>query len=226
MPLWNARWSGIEWEEKMHMKIQWLVAFITFSITVSSADGQLMTIDPFVGDESENFDENSAGFYGELGIFIGLPEGARGGEPNGLMIPAFLTSSSTFLGSQILARSAPHFSHVTGPVEFVFFSPIRQFGAYVATNSGADGGLVEFFDADDALIGTMPLDVTFITGIAEYTWNGWESDIGFSRVRITSNGVLEGFLGFDDMEMSTVPAPGASLLLLLAAGAKRRRRQR
>ncbi len=40
----------------MHSTIQWLVAFMTISITVSSVDGQLMTIDPFVGEESENFD--------------------------------------------------------------------------------------------------------------------------------------------------------------------------
>jgi hypothetical protein len=48
-----------------------------------------------------------------------------------------------------------------------------------------------------------------------WVWNGRESTVGIGRVEVTGNGTLQGFLWFDDMEMTTVPAPG---VLALAGG--------
>ncbi len=112
------------------------------------------------------------------------------------------------------------------PVDFFFETPASQFGGYIATNGGADGGIVEFFGVNDQLIATTSLDVLFLPGTAPYSWNGWVSSDPITHVRITGNGVLEGFLGFDDMQVTYfVPAPGAAVLLLPVVLAGRRRRR-
>lgn len=204
-----------------------LVALIgvTTVCMAHSVFADIVAVDPFEGDASETFESATLGFHEALDIFLLDPNLI--GEHAGQMVPAFITSASSFMGSTITARTGGLFAHMTGPVEFVFNEPVEQFGGYVATNSGESGGLVEFFDADDALLGTASLDVTFATGSAAYAWNGWRSDAAFSRVRITSNGVLGGFLGFDDLEVMAVavPAPGCIVLLAFGLATGRRRRR-
>ncbi|NNF44649.1 MAG: hypothetical protein HKO59_11145 [Phycisphaerales bacterium] len=199
------------------------IGLVALGATAASAvAGVLDPIGPFVGDASEDFESFTLGAGPSIDIFFNE---TVVGEPLGSVAPVFVTSGSSFLGSTISAHTGLRFAHTTSPVEFTFFEPIRQFGGYVATNSGSDGGTVEFFDADDELIGTMPLDVTFTIPSAAYTWNGWSSSVPFTRVRITGNGVLEGFLGYDDMQLSFVPgAPCVGLLVVAAIGRRRRRR--
>ncbi len=111
---------------------------------------------------------------------------------------------------------------------FTFPTPIQQFGGYLATNGGSSGGMVQFFDVQDQLIATLPLNVTFTPGSAPYTWNGWFSTVAFSKVHISSNSAPGGLLGFDDLQASAVPAPGALICMTVAAalGTRRRRRPR
>jgi hypothetical protein len=93
------------------------------------------------------------------------------------------------------------------------------------TNGGADGGIVEFFGVNDQPLASVPLDVLFQPGTAPYTWNGWISSDPLTHVRITGNGVLQAFLGFDDMQVTYyVPGPGAAALLLPVFLRGRRRR--
>ncbi len=192
----------------------WVVSLVPAA--VAPAGFGLEVIGPFNGDASESFEGFPFGGSSSLPIFGGA----------GFMQPAFITSASTFMGSTISAHSPIRFSHVTGPVQFTFAEPIEAFGGYIATNSGASGGTVELYGLDDQLIDVVALDVTFVPGPAPYTWNGWLSDVPITRVRFSSNGVLNGFLGFDDLEVSfVIPAPGGALLLLPGALVTRRRRR-
>jgi hypothetical protein len=192
-----------------------------------SAFAQVMEVDPFAGEWIEGFETILPGGYSDLPVL----------QPNsdaegllGTMTFAFVTSGSIFAGSTVVGHNSLLFAHSTSPFEISFSTPIQQFGAYLATNSGASGGTVRFFDANDQLIATMPLDVTFAQGIAPYTWNGWSSAVPFTRMTISSNGLLQGFLGIDDMQAIVVPAPAASLIGLLMLtvgfGARRCGRQR
>ncbi len=97
------------------------------------------------------------------------------------------------------AHSGALFGHATAPVDFTCDAAVVQFGGYFATNGGADGGLVEFFDRQDQLIAAVPLDATFQA--------------------------INGFVGYDDMEGTfNVPgAPAALLLLRVMVPAGRRR---
>jgi hypothetical protein len=201
-----------------------LAAPLITMLVAAPAPASIVAVDPFQGDASEAFEDAAVGFHPALDVLFTEPTTL--GESNAQMIPAFVTSGSSFAGSTITAHEGLLFAHSTSPVMFAFDVPVQLFGGWVATNSGASGGLVEFFDAEGDLLGTMPLDVTFQAGSAPYTWNGWLSDVPFAGVRVSSNGVLGGFLGFDDLEMSFVPAPGAFAALGLAPLAGRRRRSR
>ncbi|MHC5113806.1 MAG: hypothetical protein ACYTGP_05200 [Planctomycetota bacterium] len=195
--------------------------------TAVPAHAAITTIDPFQGELSEDFEMAQGGFHDSLPILFGDP---TDGGPNGFLSPAFITSFSSFMGSTVVPYTGSLFSHMTGPIEFTFSNPVYEFGAWFATNGGADGGTVEFFDTEGMQLGTLDLDVTFAPGVAPYTWNGWASDTALGRVRISTNGVSSGFIGVDDVQASFTPLPApASLLVLvigLAAPASRRRRRR
>ncbi len=197
------------------------VATIAWAVSIGHA--QVVAIEPFAGEWIEGFEDIPPGGHFDLPIL----------QPNsdaegllGTMTFAFITSASTFGGSTVLAHDGLLFAHSTNPFEISFSTPIHQFGGYVATNSGANGGLVRFFDVQDQLIATAPLDVTFAPGIAPYTWNGWFTSVPFSRITISSNGVLAGFLGIDGLQATVIPAPGAlvGLLMLGSIGSRRRSR--
>jgi hypothetical protein len=185
------------------------------------ARAQVVAIDPFAGEWSEGFEDFTPGAYADLPVFS---SNTLAGTSFGSMASATVTSASTFMGSTVTAHEGLLFAHSAGPIDIVFSSPIQQFGAYIATNGGADGGMAQFFDADNELIASVPLDVTFAQGSAPHTWNGWNSGIPFARVNISSNGVLGGFIGIDDMQVN-VPGPMSAAPLIIAAifGPSRRR---
>ena len=183
----------------------------------TGAEAGLEVITPFIGDASEGYEGFIGGEIGDLSIFGG----------DAVMSGGFVISFSSFMGSTIVAHSGGLFAHWTAPVDFFFETPLSQFGGYIATNGGADGGLVEFFGVNDQPLASVSLDVLFQPGTAPYSWNGWISSDPITHVRVTGNGVLQGFLGFDDMQvMYFVPGPGAAALLGPVVLTGRRRRAR
>jgi hypothetical protein len=201
--------------------VAFVIAISACAYLHSLANAQVVSILPFKGEWSEGFEDIPTGGHSNLPILTSNSDG----EFLGTMASAFITSASTFMGSTVVASEGSVFAHSSSPIDITFAMPIHQFGAYVATNSGASGGLVQLFDADNQLITTLPLDVTFMQGTAPHTWNGWSSAIGFSRIRISSNGVLQGFLGIDDLQANVIPAPAAVLPMMLAACVAARRRR-
>ncbi len=181
----------------------------------TGAEADIEVITPFIGDASEGYEGFIAGETGDLSIFGG----------DAVMSGGFVTGFSSFMGSTIVPHSGGLFAHWTAPVDFFFETPVSQFGGYIATNGGADGGLVEFFGVNDQFVASAALDVLFQPGTAPYSWNGWISSDPITHVRVTGNGVLQGFLGFDDMQVTYfVPGPGAAALLVPVFLPGRRRR--
>ena len=63
-------------------------------------------------------------------------------------------------------------------------------------------------------------------GTAPYTWNGWIADFPITHIRVSSAGILEGFLGYDDLQVTFyVPTPGGLVLLLAPFVTMPRRRR-
>jgi len=195
-------------------QVAWAVALSMTGGTMAGGPGHIEVIDPFVGEYSETYEGFFLGQGGSLPIFDGQTT----------MTFGFVTSGSTFQGSTISAHSGVLFAHATSPVEFLFDTPVTAFGGWFATNGGANGGTVDLYDTSDQLIDSVPLSVFFAPGPAPWTWNGWISDVPLGRVHVSGNGVLNGFLGVDDMQVTYyVPGPwGVFALAPLALGRRRR----
>jgi len=136
-----------------------------------------------------------------------------------------LLLGDTFAGDTVTPRTGSYILGWTeGPGNFVFDTPVTRFGGYINNNSGANDAVVRFFDAAGLLMAT--LNATTPAPGNVWVWNGWESTVGIGRIEVTGNGTLQGFLWFDDMEMTTIPAPGtacAALAVVSLAAARRRR---
>jgi hypothetical protein len=107
-----------------------------------------------------------------------------------------------------------------GIAQWTFASPVSQFGGYFQNNSRFDDAVVDFYDHSGSLIGS--LTATIPKGTSNWTWNGWHSDTPIAGIVITGNdtGFLNGFIWYDDFELTvaaaSVPEP-ASWLLWAAA---------
>jgi MYXO-CTERM domain-containing protein len=131
-----------------------------------------------------------------------------------------------FIGDLVTPRTGGHVLGFTeGPGIFVFDEPVRRFGSYFNNNSGTDDATCDFFDVDGNLLATLNAAVPEEGNV--WTWNGWESDVPIARISVTGNGIIDGFLWFDDLEASTIPSPGgAGAMGVLALAGFRRRRSR
>jgi len=133
-----------------------------------------------------------------------------------------LLLGDTFNGVNVSPRTGSYILGWTeGPGIFLFNPPVTQFGAYWANNSGTNGATASFFAADNSLLGTQP--ATDPSG-GTWTWNGWQSTTPISRIVVSSTGVLNGFIWFDDLE-ATVPAPASVALPALSFAWLNRRRR-
>jgi hypothetical protein len=193
---------------------------VTIMPHLAPANADIQSIDPFVGDRSEPLNFGFTAIVARFEIFQGA--GALASF-DGHTTVIHLLFADTFAGDTVTPRTGPNILGFTqGPGIFEFDPPVQRFGGYFNNNSGADDATVDFRDVSGNLIGTR-IASTPAPG-NQWVWNGWESDTPVSRVAVTGNGVIHGFLWFDDMEISTVPSPGGTTLLLVAAGLLRRRR--
>ena len=130
---------------------------------------------------------------------------------------------SSSLGGDLVRPLSGMMMGQLGIADWQFTQPIRRFGAYFANNSGKNDGTAYFYDAADNLIGTITVNSKAKTG--HWFWNGWESDTPFTRMRVVGNGLINGFLWYEDVRVSEVPAASTLPLLLLGlVGSQRRRR--
>lgn len=187
----------------------------------SVAIGNVVPIGPFTGDYSEPLNQPFTLIAASIDIFDGAASLNSHDYETTLI---HLIISSTFGGVQVTPHTGSRILGFTqGPGIFDFEEPARRFGAYWNNNSGTANAIVEFFDVGGNLVDTQQA----VVPLGVWTWNGWESDVPISSIRVTGFGVLDGFLWFDDLEMSVFPAPGGLALFALGLmmGGRRRRVQ-
>jgi hypothetical protein len=176
-------------------------------------------IGPFTGDHSDALDYPGTTIVSQFSILDGT---ASLNSHDGNTLIHYLLGD-TFGVDHVSPRTGEHILGFTeGPGVFLFDPPVRRFGAYFNNNSGADDATCDFFGAHGEALGTL-IATTPAPG-DQWVWNGWESDTPIARLVVTGNGVIDGFLWFDDFE-SSVPGPDALLVLLAGAGVMGRRRR-
>jgi hypothetical protein len=167
-----------------------LVAVAASSLV--SAD--VTTLGPFAGTVVDTFDQHSSNMAVQsLTVFGGL--GAIENLTDGGAIKVEFASS--FNGDLVVPISDMMMGQL-GIAQWVFDEPVCRFGGWFENNSGADDATVAFYDADDSLIGEM---IAAIPAAAQqWTWNGWTSDVPISRIVVTGNGILNGFLWYENVQ--------------------------
>lgn len=64
-------------------------------------------------------------------------------------------------------------------------------------------------------------------GPSPWTWNGWQSDVPIGRIVVTGNGIVNGFLWYENVQIDfAVPGPGGGAVLLIFAAVCRFRCRR
>jgi hypothetical protein len=136
-----------------------------------------------------------------------------------------LLAGDSLFGSVTPRTGSRILGFTQGPGIFLFAQPVVRFGGYFNNDSGTSDATVQFYDSSNTLLGTQT--AVSPTSVNTWVWNGWETTgAGISRIVVTGNGTLQGFLWFDDMELTRVPLPGSVVPLLVAwSGASNRRRR-
>ena len=200
-----------------------LIGSAVLILGLSHLDAGIIPVGPFQGDNSEDFNSFQAGLGGHttLDVFGGdvtLVKGEGGSVK--------IESSSSRGGDLVTPRSAPVFAGQFGTMEWVFHQPIRAFGGYFENNSRFDDVELEFFDAQDMLIGSATAHVPH--DAQAWTWNGWNFTTPVHRLTTAGNDIdfIRGFVWFDDMEIVYVPEPDAAwslvwLVVVIGMGTQR-----
>lgn len=163
----------------------------------------LTPIGPFIGDRAEPFDYSQNMAVESLPVFGGAGVLRKLDPDDGGSIK--VEWSSTFLGKTVSAISSMMGGQLT-IAEWVFDQPVSRFGGRFENNSGTPDATLEFYDVNDALIDTVVAAIPH-TPPQTWPWHGWESTTPIRRIVITGNGVLNGFLWFEHMQMTFAPVP-------------------
>ncbi|MFG0252116.1 MAG: hypothetical protein ACF8NJ_04500 [Phycisphaerales bacterium JB038] len=187
----------------------------------SLAAAAVTPIGQFAGDYFENFEDIDApgGYPGPFDIFQGEAT-LNDTLANNVVLATVVSSSDTdwenfYPYDGFLMGLVP-----TGWCEFVFDTPVTQFGGFFGSAAIMSDGFISFYDEAGALLDTQAFNVTAL----QWDWQGWESDVAIGRIEIHGHSTPGKPLVFDNMALIQVPAPGS--LALLLAGAALRRRQR
>ena len=195
------------------------VAALSFVAFPGVGFADITPIGPFTGQYSEPLNFSNTNISASQPIFGGR---ARLDSHNGQTL-IHLLLGSTLSGDPVTPRTGQYILGWTeGPGVFVFTTPIVKFGSYWNNNSGVSNATVKFYDSGNVLVG-MQTAITPAPGNV-WVWNGWESTTPVSRMVVEGSGVLNGFLWFDDLEITQVPGPGGAVVLALGVLMRRWRR--
>jgi hypothetical protein len=201
----------------MRRSLLWIAMSAPLIMPIVSQAG-IMTIGPFVGTNSENFDQTGVdGATQALDAFGGLATIRNLTSGGALKVER----SSSLNGDLVEPRSPPWMVGQLGIAEWTFATAVSEFGGYFENNSRFDNAVVDFYDNSGSRIDS--LSATIPTGTPTWTWNGWGSDTPIGRIVITGNdaGFLNGFIWYDDFELTvasaSVPEPASWLLLATAS---------
>ncbi len=211
------------------MKLVYLLIPVLLFFCPSMGSADFTPIGPFTGDRSENFDAFGGGGGGHLTLDIFDAAVTLNMLTDGGAIKLEF-GSTLIVGGQsdtVSPRSAPTMMGQLGILEWNFNTPVSQFGGYFENNSFADHVEFEFYGGGGQLLASVTGNT--LASADTWTWNGWESDTPIYRAVSTGNNaaLLNGFIWYDDMQITfaQVPEPTAGLVLAGAAllGVTRRR---
>ena len=189
--------------------------------TSSCATADIVTIDPFFGDQFETFEliGSPGPVLGDVPIFNGnatITDELANQVIAAINLTSFLTNETIFAYNGNFMGGFP-----TGWAEINFNQGAVDFGGYFGTVDIHSGGNISFFNEDDELIETLSMDIP----LNDWTWFGYHSDEAFHRVVIhgSSNPSLP--IVLDDLQVNFVPTPSALALLGFGGVATSRRRR-
>lgn len=194
------------------------VAIVGLGVATPSCLGAIRAINSFSESPVETFDQYQlTNAIPSLSVLKG-----RGTVFNRTSGGSIKLEWSSSLGGDLVTPLSGMMMGQLGIADWQFNQPVRRFGAFIANNSGKDDGTAFFYDAADNLIGSMSVSSKAHTHT--WTWNGWESDTPFARMRVVGNGLINGFLWYENVRVSDVPAGATAPMLLIGMIAMRRRR--
>ncbi len=179
--------------------------------TQVQAQDPVRPVGPFVGQASESFDRIISTSFrirasievlgGDVTFATMLP------PPNNTTI--HLWFGSCFSGDCAIPRSPNYLIGATSPQAIVFNRPVTKIGAYFTNTSGRADATASFYDTAGGLLESEVVSIP-APGTNWY-WNGWESDVPLGRIEIVGNGVLQGFIWLDDLEVEYATAASCAV---------------
>ena len=195
------------------------VIAVTLFGSYYEAKADITAIGQFTGSATDTFNQyNEVMAVQTLDVFGGLGTISNLTEDGAIKVEF----SSNFGGDLVTPISGMMMGQL-GIGQWDFNTPVTRFGGWWENNSGADDATLEFYDVNNILIGEMIANVS--ASAQKWQWNGWESDTPISRIVVTGNGIINGFLWYENMQIDVVPAPGAIVFFGIAAICKRRKRR-
>jgi len=197
-----------------------VVIAVTLFGSCYESKADIIAIGPFTGSATDTFDQyNTVMAVQTLDVFGGLGTISNLTEDGAIKVEF----SSNFGGDLVTPISGMMMGQL-GIGQWDFNTPVTRFGGWWENNSGADDATLEFYDVNNVLIGEMIADVS--ASAQQWQWNGWESDTPISRIVVTGNGIINGFLWYENMQIDLVPTPGAIALFGVVGLWGRRRRRK
>lgn len=189
-------------------------------VAVSTTSAGVLTSGPFSGDYSDDFNRfTSVQAEQVLPVFEQTATVSNLTTDGAIKIEI----SSTLGGDDVSARTGWMMGQL-GIARWDFPTPAVRFGGYFENNSGADDATLVFYDENLAVIDTLVASIPAAGGT--WLWHGWQSDTPFARIDVTGNGLINGFIWYEDLQVTYVPEPAAGCLFgaALVGGLRRGRR--
>ncbi|MBK7404515.1 MAG: hypothetical protein IPJ41_07725 [Phycisphaerales bacterium] len=192
------------------------LSLLVLCVATAGASADIARLGVFYGDASEGFESMA-----DTNLFT--PGAVFGGLAT-IEAPIVNITGSWSLTGEVLPHSGGSFAGgIGGPVRYEFTQPISAFGGYFSVASGIADGVASFYDASRALLGS-----DIITApdpgpgaIAQWRWNGWQSDTPIAAIVLASNAPWGEHLMQDDMQVRTasrtIPSPSSASIAAAAA---------
>jgi hypothetical protein len=188
-----------------------LLSLLLICIVSSTSFATITPIGPFTGTLHENFDEfptDTAVRF--LDLFNNQARITVEGTANSIKL-----EFSSSLGGDLVTPMSRLMCGQLGIADWTFTTPVTRFGGYWENNSHADDATAEFFDADGNLFDTRVVPVS--TSLQQWQWNGWDfGNTPVSKIRVTGNGLINGFIWYENMEIvqaQVTPEPVGALVI-------------
>lgn len=174
------------------------------AFVASPASAIVQPVAQFVGEKTDTFDQ-----FSNVNALLSLPVFGGFGSLNTVSPDgAIKLEFSSSLNGDLVRPISGMMAGQLDLADWAFNEPVSRFGGFWENNSGASNANIRFYDGAGNQLAS--LSATIPVAGQRWVWNGWESDVPFTRVRVTGNGLFNGFIWYENMQVTrAVPAPGA-----------------